>query len=182
MRQWRQSARRPQLQLVRWILLLIVLIGGALLGRRTLPMNDAGSGGGGLIRGAANVVDGDSLTIGRARIRLVGIDAPEGPQTCKREGRDWNCGEEARRRLAQLIAGQTVVCRVRERDKHARALAVCSTTAEANLNAAMVASGFAFSYGNYRSQENEARSAKRGLWSGEFQNPREWRHERGIGG
>ncbi len=145
-------------------------------------MGETSSGAGGLIRGAAHVVDGDSLNIGRTRIRLVGIDAPEGRQTCKRGGRDWDCGEDARRQLSQLVGGQTVSCRVRDRDKHARALAVCSTAREPNLNAAMVASGFGVSYGGYRREENEARAAKRGLWASEFQNPRDWRRERGIGG
>lgn len=182
MRPWRRTMNTSELKTLRWALSLILVVLVILLGRRVLPTQDAETGANGLIRGTAHVVDGDSLNIGRSRIRLVGIDAPEGPQTCKRSGREWDCGEDARRHLAQLIAGQIVSCRVRERDKHARALAVCSTTREANINAAMVASGFAISYGNYRSQENDARAGKRGLWSGEFQNPRDWRHERGIGG
>ncbi len=34
-------------------------------------------------RGAARVVDGDTLAIGDARLRLIAIDAPEGEQTCR---------------------------------------------------------------------------------------------------
>lgn len=133
------------------------------------------------ISGFARVVDGDSLFVGGNEVRLVGIDAPEGPQTCERAGKAWNCGEAARGELERLIGRQKVNCSSVERDKHGRYLGTCQAGGR-TLNAAMVESGLAVSYGGYRDEERAAKAAKRGLWSGTFQMPREWRRERGIGG
>lgn len=135
---------------------------------------------GGEISGRASVIDGDSLRIGGAEIRMKDIDAPEGRQTCRREGRDWECGEEARRTLTRLIGGNTVTCRSVERDKHSRFLGYCDA-AGTELNRAMVDAGMAVAFGGFRREEQAAKAARRGLWGSEFQMPRDWRHERGIG-
>lgn len=132
------------------------------------------------LRGAGRPVDGDSLFVGRDEVRLKGIDAPEGRQTCTRDGRDWDCGNAARDALRRLIGNDVVVCRSVERDKHGRVLGYC-TAGGRNLNAGMVASGMAVAYGGYNREEAEARAQKRGLWGSDFKSPRDWRHERGIG-
>src|SRR6476660_5308940 len=50
----------------------------------------------GAIRGAAQVIDGDTISIAETRIRLEGIDAPETSQTCKRKWIGyWPCGAVA---------------------------------------------------------------------------------------
>jgi endonuclease YncB( thermonuclease family) len=55
--------------------------------------------------GIPRVVDGDTLTIGAAKVRLQGIDAPETDQIClNANGKPWPCGIEARDRLAAHIA------------------------------------------------------------------------------
>ena len=135
-----------------------------------------GSGSGGIIEGHARVIDGDSVVVAGREMRLKGIDAPEGRQHCTRNGVDWACGEEARRHLQSLIGGSSLTCRGVEADQHKRLLAVCESSG-LSLNAAMVEDGFAVSYGSYRAEEESARSAKRGLWSGEFERPKEWRDQ-----
>lgn len=130
--------------------------------------------------GSARVIDGDSLRVDGGEVRLKGIDAPEGQQTCRREGKVWACGEDARRTLERLIGGQQVTCRSVERDKHDRLLGYCEAGGRA-LNEAMVESGFAVSYGDFRGREREAKAAGRGLWGSQFDMPRDWRRERGIG-
>jgi endonuclease YncB( thermonuclease family) len=61
----------------------------------------------GQIQPRGSVVDGDTLELMDAkRIRLWGIDAPEGAQTCQRAGRPWRCGDDATRALELLIHGR----------------------------------------------------------------------------
>jgi hypothetical protein len=48
------------------------------------------------IRGIPRIVDGDTVQVGTAKIRLQGIDAPETDQLClDRNGKRWTCGIEA---------------------------------------------------------------------------------------
>jgi endonuclease YncB( thermonuclease family) len=169
----RASGRSPQ----RWPVVLGLLIVLAAL-QWWQQRGRAVDGPDGHLEGRPRLVDGDSFHMGGNEVRLVGIDAPEGRQTCTRGHATWRCGEESRAYLARLVAGQAVSCRSTERDQHGRYLAVC-TGGGRELNREMVASGMALAYGNYEKEEAAARAAKRGLWSGEFQRPREWRRSRG---
>ncbi len=163
-----------------WVLLAVAALVWWL---QPAPLRSPGSrgGGGGVIEGHARVIDGDSVVVAGREMRLQGIDAPEGRQHCTRGGADWACGEEARRHLQSLIGGRPLTCRADESDQHGRLLSVCEVAGNVingrSLNAAMVDDGFAVAYGRYRSEEQRARSARRGLWSGEFQQPREWRDQ-----
>lgn len=137
---------------------------------------------GGAVEGHPKLVDGDSFFLNGTQVRMVGIDAPEGKQTCDRQGRSWPCGEESRSQLARLIGGRSISCRGDEPDQHGRMLGTCSVNG-LNLNREMVASGMAVSFGaQYNREERDARDARRGLWSGTFQRPQDWRHAHGIGG
>jgi endonuclease YncB( thermonuclease family) len=132
------------------------------------------------ISGRAKVTDGDSFEIGATRVRLFGVDAPEGRQSCTREGRSWACGNEAARKLKSLIGDRTVTCTKRDVDNYGRAVSVCRSGA-ADLGAEMVRSGFATAYRRYSNdyvdEENDARTARRGIWAGEFTNPEDYRHD-----
>ena len=132
------------------------------------------------VEGSAHVIDGDSLNVAGREVRMQGIDAPEGRQTCSRNGQEWACGNEARRVLQRLIGRQSVLCEGLEIDKHDRLLALCKAGG-IELNWEMVAQGFAVAYGRFRDEERAAKAARKGLWSGEFTMPREWRRERNIG-
>lgn len=188
MRQPRGRRGPPQGQVhwLVWAALLVVLSVGAKVAENWGIGGRSGgrpitTTGGGEITGRARPVDGDSLFVGNREVRLKGIDAPEGRQTCRRAGRDWPCGEDARRELVRLIGAAEVTCRAVEEDQHGRALAFCKANGR-DLNAEMVRSGFAVSYPSFGREEGIARAGKKGLWSGEFQKPRDWRREHGIGG
>ena len=135
--------------------------------------------------GQASVIDGDTIEIQGVRIRLHGIDAPESSQTCRRDGSDLRCGQQAALALADRIGQRTVRCDVRDVDRYGRSVAVCSAGGE-DLNAWMVASGLAMAYvkyaRDYRPQEEEARRRGLGIWSTEFTPPWDWRRGVRLGG
>lgn len=66
----------------------------------------------------AKVVDGDSLSMTGTSIRLFGIDAPEGRQTCQRDGVAWACGEDAQRELAELVQHKEIRCEQQDTDRY----------------------------------------------------------------
>lgn len=133
---------------------------------------------------AVQAVDGDTLRAqdqGKSqRIRLFGIDAPELSQTCRdAQDRAWPCGAAARSRLAALVAQGGVTCVKRGEDRYGRMLATCATAGVGDIGEALVRDGHALNYGRYTSDyasaENQARTARRGLWQGHFDNPEDWR-------
>jgi endonuclease YncB( thermonuclease family) len=129
--------------------------------------------------GVGQAKDGDSLTVGGKEVRLYGIDAPEWDQSCQRGGQDWSCGSAAADRLAQLVTGKNVVCSTVGTDEHKRILGRCMVGAT-DVNRAMVASGHAVAFRRYSSDyvsaEDSAKANKRGIWSGTFQMPSDYRH------
>lgn len=127
--------------------------------------------------GRPTVVDGDSFTL---QIRLHGIDAPEIRQTCKSEsGQEYPCGQRANDALMELIGGRVVTCVKRDQDtRYGRPVAVCYADG-VDLGAAMVERGWAVAYRKYSNQyvkqEEQARSAKLGMWAGTFEMPDAYR-------
>jgi len=126
------------------------------------------------------VVDGDTFTLGPDRIRLWGVDAPEGRQICHDgRGQDYRCGDVARDQLKALIGDRPVECRQRDRDQYGRSVSQC-WAGGVDLGAAMVQAGWAveyrnFSRGTYAAAEAQAKAAKRGLWAGTFEPPSAYR-------
>jgi endonuclease YncB( thermonuclease family) len=129
-------------------------------------------------QGIPTVVDGDSLVLRGAKLRLEGIDAPEYLQMCKNGVQSYPCGREAQKHLEHLIAKRQVECKGWQNDKYGRLLVRCFINV-LELNRQMVSSGWAVSYGDYFVEETSARTAKRGVWQGEFQRPSAWRKMHG---
>ena len=134
------------------------------------------------ITGEARVIDGDTVDIGPVRIRLHGIDAPEGDQPCAMaDGGSWSCGTASTRRLADLIDGQHVTCEARDRDIYGRIIGVCFK-GEIDLNALLVREGLAWAYirfsEDYTAQEQAARAERIGIWQAETIPPWEYRANR----
>lgn len=67
--------------------------------------------------GPARVVDGDTIAIGRDRIRIQNFNAPE----MNEPG-----GLEAKAKMQALTSGHIVHCDPKARDKYARIVARCS--------------------------------------------------------
>ena len=120
-----------------------------------------------LITGPARVLDGDTLDLGPVRVRLFGIDAPEGGQTCGlADGSEWDCGKAATDRLAELADGQSLDCAPVDRDRYGRIIADCFLDG-VNLGETLVRDGLAWSYRRYSRDyvpaETAAKTARRGV-------------------
>ena len=137
------------------------------------------------LTGRASVIDGDTIEIHAARIRLEGVDAPESGQSCTdTEGRSWPCGRRAAFALADHIGQKPVHCLSFGKDRYRRSLATCDLDGE-NLNRWLVANGWAVAYRHYSkayvSDEAIAKEEKRGIWSGTFIMPWDYRHQKKSG-
>jgi len=130
------------------------------------------------LTGTALIVDGDTIAISGNKIRLSGIDTPEKNQTCRKASVTWRCGYEATETLRGWTYTKEVRCVGDTKDRYGRLIANCFVDGY-NVNARLVYEGLALAYRKYSKQyvpeEDKARSAKRGIWAGEFVAPWDWR-------
>lgn len=131
------------------------------------------------LTGAARVIDADTLAIAGRAVRLEGIDAPEKRQTCRRNGRRYQCGVAATQALRRRIGAGQVACTLGGRDNDGRSLGICHASDGADLNGWLVEHGWALAYrrfsARYVPQEARARATGAGLWAGPFVPPWAWR-------
>ncbi len=133
------------------------------------------------ITGKPRIIDGDTIEIAGQRIRLYGIDAPESAQTCVADNKRWPCGTNATLALSGMIGTNWVACRERDRDRYGRIVAVCNIAGPQgpDVNAMMVAAGWALAYrrfsADYVEAETSAQRARKGVWRGDFILPWDWR-------
>ena len=135
----------------------------------------------GEIEGRASVIDGDTIEIGGVRIRLWGVDAPEGKQRCYRRGKPWRCGTSSANSLAASVGTRTVTCTEKTHDRYGRIVATCKVGGE-DIGAGLVSNGWALDYkryskGAYSFEQRQAEAERRGIWQGEFELPWNWRRK-----
>ena len=133
----------------------------------------------GPVKGTARVVDGDTIHIGKTKIRLHGVDAPETKQECKdADGNPWMAGKDATAFLKSLTDGKEVTCSEHGKDKYGRIIGSCEV-GDIDINRAMVVTGLARAYRQYSErylyEEHGAMRNKAGMWGGECMAPWEWR-------
>ncbi len=126
------------------------------------------------LTGAAEAIDGDSLRLLGAEVRLKGIDAPELNQTCSISGRPTPCGRESQAALRRLLMSGLATCVGSETDRYGRLLAQCRVRG-IDVGSAMVREGRAVAFGAYEAEEAGAKARFAGIWAGEFERPRDWR-------
>ncbi|CCD98748.1 thermonuclease family protein [Bradyrhizobium sp. STM 3809] len=126
--------------------------------------------------GRASIVDGDTLDLHGARIRLWGIDAPESAQLCRgRDRKPYRCGALAANTLDEFTRNRLVRCTPVDGDRYGRIVARC-VAGGSDLGRFMVSRGLAieepqYSHGAYAADQLAARRASRGIWSGRFVEP-----------
>ena len=127
-----------------------------------------------LVNGYAKVVDGDTLHIGKYKIRLHGIDAPELNQNCLFNDKVWNCGKESKKFLINFINNKKISCKLIDKDRYKRHIAICFKD-KINLNKKIVQEGWAIAYRYYSKDfvddEKIAKINKSGIWKGDFEEP-----------
>lgn len=146
------------------------------------------------------VSDGDTIHLTtpeqtKLRVRLYGIDAPETPKINNRTGRvnkpGQPYGDEAWKALESKIMGKQVRLDIIDIDRYKRSVGIIWLD-ERNINLEMVIEGYAEAYVEYlrkpyRSKfieaEEEARSAKKGIWSlPEYERPKDFRQRLKVRG
>lgn len=133
----------------------------------------------------AAATDGDSLRLEgvSAAIRIFGIDAPERGQSCRdAAGRGWSCGAAATARMRALAARGPMRCVATGDVSYGRIVAACTAAGGEDAAEILVRDGLALAETRYSERyvpaQIEALKAGRGLWSGAFTPPWEWR--RGV--
>jgi endonuclease YncB( thermonuclease family) len=137
------------------------------------------------IVGRASVVDGDTIEVGKLRIRLSGIDAPEHDQICTDQSdKRYLCGQEAATALdAWLAKSRPVTCTPSGHDRYHRTVANCRRADGSSVNAWLVENGYAvdwpkYSHGVFSAAQDRAMAADRGIWRGWFELPCRYRAEK----
>jgi endonuclease YncB( thermonuclease family) len=135
-----------------------------------------------VLQGQARVIDGDTLVLEGARIRLHGVDAPELRQRCEADdGTLWPCGRHAAAMLAAMTEAAEITCEGSRQDRYRRLVAICAASG-LDVAEQMVADGLALAARRYSraylAVEQEAQFQRRGVWSGRFERPHDWRAAR----
>ena len=133
------------------------------------------------LTGQPLILDADTVILSGERIRLKGIDAPETTQSClDAEQKSYPCGQVSTHALIDKIGVSPLTCIGDTRDRYNQVLATCYLDA-LEVNGWLVQHGYALAYRKYSHQyvpeEDEAKALKRGLWSGTFTAPWEWRRK-----
>lgn len=144
-----------------------------------------GSGAGAeqaVLRGSAEVIDGDSLTVAGREIDLFGITAPRFNQQCPSDRLSWSCGRAAARALDRLVAGHEVACEPTAAAAASARLVARCTAGTVDIAQAMVERGLAVAWTNappYLAAEQLARALRLGIWRDGDIDPWLWRPEEG---
>ena len=130
------------------------------------------------IVGVSQVIKGDTINLSGRTVRLFGVASPDISQTCAdRQGRGYRCGQQSASWLRNWLANNVLKCHILKEDKHGVLTGVC-LLGPYDIGAAIVNAGWAIAdtkqtqiYVNY---QNQASTAKRGLWEGKFYTPWDW--------
>jgi succinoglycan biosynthesis protein ExoI len=169
----RERRRWPIIAIAGFVLMVLVLLAQIVFALAAEP-----------IIGRATVIDGDTIEIRGQRIRLWGVDAPEGRQSCQNAaGKNYRCGKVAADALDELLAAaRPTRCEPVDIDRYKRVVARCYA-GKADVAEVLIKRGLAVDYtqyskGAYAAAEGAARSTGAGLWAGRFDKPWDWRHNR----
>jgi endonuclease YncB( thermonuclease family) len=136
------------------------------------------------VSGHGKAIDSTIIQVDEQRIMLFGVDSVMRKQTCRLDGKPWQCWTAAVNDLQKLLDQGPVTCTtIGAPDIYGRLLAKCDVNNQ-SVNEQLVRQGFAVARVNetneYASAEASARAEKTGLWQGQFVRPSDFRRAAGI--
>lgn len=126
------------------------------------------------IDGVAEVQSGNEIRVADTVLRLYGAVAPGPEQACDFGERRFRCGVIAWAELIRLADGHRVSCDIEDLRAPAGTSYATCYVGERDVNEALVRSGWAEAargIDRYRSDQEDARRARRGLWAGRIRPP-----------
>ena len=135
------------------------------------------------VRGKCWVIDGDDISVNGQRIRMAGIDAPEGDQIAEGwDGMMYESGDVVKRMLCKKIGGKRVKVRIEGTDRYGRKIGTVFLNGE-DINRRMVRKGLAIAaYGDqYKEDESFAKKQRKGMWGDKVAyDPRYWKYGKHV--
>ena len=119
-----------------------------------------------VLTGAARIINASMVEIAGETVQLHGIHAPTLGQTClMADGTAYRCGMVAAQALSGHVGGRHMSCDGQSRARTGALQAVCRVDG-ADLNRWLVREGYVWARAgsDYIPDEDEARTARRGLW------------------
>ena len=138
------------------------------------------------IRGRCRVVDADDIIIGKHKVRLAGIDAPEKGQKGKFHTGEWlDQGEICIKKLSGLIGGKYVNARILGHDKYGRWVGKVYF-GDTDVSQWILEQGYAVSAYDFREDyvvfERNARKNNKGMYCWDVSyDPRSWKFYKRTG-
>jgi len=137
------------------------------------------------VSGRVRVIDGDTFDVGKIRVRLFGIDAPELDQNCTTaQGATWACGRWSAQEVKARFQGTWAECEKITIDRYQRVVARCRIKGQ-DVGQALVSDGVALAYRKYSMDydldEKGAVVNARGLHAGTFESPDRFRAAKAAG-
>ncbi|MEQ9328934.1 MAG: hypothetical protein RJQ21_16760 [Rhodospirillales bacterium] len=157
-------------------LAVVVVLSGLMatpVGAQTGP--DAGDE----IAGKGEVIDGRTVSVGGTVVTLWEMESPSVSQRCLRQGEPWECGLAAREHLADIVRGGELACSVKRAATATEPPSARCYLGYSDIAAALIDRGYATALevwkSPYKQNHREARGSNRGIFSGLFTPPADWR-------
>lgn len=133
------------------------------------------------VKGYPKVLSGSVLYLNGIKIKLFGIDSPDRNQLCSdKMKQSYACGVQSALWLQEWLNEKEVSCHILSKIESGWATGSCFTdNNQYDVAAVIVNEGWAVAYTRftdiYVRYEQQAAAAHRGLWSGSFYKPWDWR-------
>lgn len=160
---------------MRQLLLVALALGSA--GMSSAPANPQS------FAARARALDGDTVAVD---FRLLGVDAFERQQLCRRKAGCWECGKAAQDFAANALRSKTAIVQLTPTSSYGRPVATVTVDGQ-DLGERMIRAGLAVPEAQYLRSDParaaryrvafaQAKLSRAGAFSGQWLEPSRWRH------